>query len=314
MSLTYLYYPGCSLEGSARGVRSCPPGPCFAAAGNDIWRSCRSGPAAARARPRPPVRCSPWRCRREKPGAGPANAPRDTDVLVPCSACYLNLKKAVEKTREPCRARRHGQRPCWRKSALSVDEPTYAPGTFWTCSSVDIGARDLASPSCETSGCEGPRGCAPYYGCQCLRPYRVFDDPGAARHPWRPSSRRQGASGAFPWDVGGRCCGASNMTTKPEVGLDLVACHSKLAAQGRRCHRHGVSHVSDEPGSLSRQGLRPLRRRRDDIRSLPAPAPGPCHGAVVAGVGCRPQSLHYGCLVRPASNVGAGKAVTRGKG
>ncbi|MBW1764592.1 MAG: disulfide reductase, partial [Deltaproteobacteria bacterium] len=62
---------------------------------------------------------------------------------------------------------------------------------------------------------------APYYGCQCLRPYPVFDDPE------RPASMEPliSATGAdiFEWDMGGRCCGASNMNTKPESAIKLVA-------------------------------------------------------------------------------------------
>jgi heterodisulfide reductase subunit B len=39
------------------------------------------------------------------------------------------------------------------------------------------------------------------------------------------------AAGAkiHPWNMGGRCCGASHMTTKPEVALELVAAILKAA-------------------------------------------------------------------------------------
>ncbi|MEJ2657799.1 MAG: heterodisulfide reductase-related iron-sulfur binding cluster, partial [Desulfobacterales bacterium] len=70
---------------------------------------------------------------------------------------------------------------------------------------------------------------APYYGCQCLRPYAVFDDPEQPRS-MEPLIEAVGAK-IHPWNMGGRCCGASHMTTKPEVALDLVGSILK-AAQG----------------------------------------------------------------------------------
>jgi heterodisulfide reductase subunit B len=60
---------------------------------------------------------------------------------------------------------------------------------------------------------------APYYGCQCLRPYADFDDP------QRPTSmegliRATGAS-IWDWRMGASCCGASHMTTHMDQGLKL---------------------------------------------------------------------------------------------
>jgi heterodisulfide reductase subunit B len=70
---------------------------------------------------------------------------------------------------------------------------------------------------------------APYYGCQCLRPYVVFDDPEVPRS-MNPLIEATGAV-VHPWNMGGRCCGASHMNTKMDVGLALVAAILK-AAQG----------------------------------------------------------------------------------
>ena len=68
---------------------------------------------------------------------------------------------------------------------------------------------------------------APYYGCQCLRPYAVFDNP---EEPvtMEPLIRAAGAD-VFSWSMGGRCCGASNMTTKPHAGMQLVGSILKAA-------------------------------------------------------------------------------------
>jgi heterodisulfide reductase subunit B len=61
---------------------------------------------------------------------------------------------------------------------------------------------------------------APYYGCQCLRPYAAFDDPELPTS-MEPCLQAIGAE-VFPWRMGGRCCGASHMNTQRQVGLTLV--------------------------------------------------------------------------------------------
>ena len=67
---------------------------------------------------------------------------------------------------------------------------------------------------------------APYYGCQCLRPYPVFDDPEEPRS-MEPLIRATGAR-IHPWQMGAKCCGASHMNTKMDVALELV--HAILQA------------------------------------------------------------------------------------
>ncbi|HGY11033.1 MAG TPA: disulfide reductase, partial [Desulfobacterales bacterium] len=70
---------------------------------------------------------------------------------------------------------------------------------------------------------------APYYGCQCLRPFSVFDDP-EDPHSMDGLIKATGAD-LLEWDMGAQCCGASNTTTKPEAGMELVGRILK-AAQG----------------------------------------------------------------------------------
>jgi len=68
---------------------------------------------------------------------------------------------------------------------------------------------------------------APYYGCQALRPYVVFDDPECPQS-MEPLIEAIGAK-VHHWDMGGKCCGASHTTTKPEVGIELVSAILKKA-------------------------------------------------------------------------------------
>ncbi|MBF0257366.1 MAG: hypothetical protein HQK62_00780 [Desulfamplus sp.] len=61
---------------------------------------------------------------------------------------------------------------------------------------------------------------APYYGCQCLRPYSVFDDP-ELPCSMEPLIKATGAK-IHSWSMGAKCCGASHINTDPDVSLNLV--------------------------------------------------------------------------------------------
>ena len=210
--MNYLYYPGCSLEGTAKeydlSTRAFLEAMDVTLTEVPDWTCC--GASAAEATSAVLSIALPARnlalAQRAAPGS---------DVLIPCSACYLNLKKAAEKIREP--------------SVLSMVNTVLAeedlvmgtgarPRHLLDVLSVDIGAAALRSRV--VNRLDGLV-IAPYYGCQCLRPYRVFDDPERPRS-MAPLIEAVGAE-VFPWEMGGRCCGASHLTTKPAVGLELVA-------------------------------------------------------------------------------------------
>jgi len=134
---------------------------------------------------------------------------------VPCSACYLNLKKVEEKTRrEP--------ELLDTLNGILAEDHLQLNGGVHVRHLMDVMAADL--------GADTIRGrvkrkfqnfrIAPYYGCQCLRPYAVFDDP-EKPHSMEPLIEAIGAQ-IHPWNLGGKCCGASHMNTKMEVGLELV--------------------------------------------------------------------------------------------
>ena len=93
----------------------------------------------------------------------------------------------------------------------------------------DVGAERIRAQVIRPLG--GVRA-APYYGCQALRPYRVFDDPEEPRS-MEPILEALGAD-VHRWTMGARCCGAGLMTTKKEAALDAVA-HILRAARGSDC-------------------------------------------------------------------------------
>ena len=144
------------------------------------------------------------------------------EILVPCSACYLNLKKVEEKSRKDPEL-------LDKINTILKEKKLHFNGQARVRHLLDVVARDIG-PEKIVTRVKNPfmdLSIAPYYGCQCLRPYTVFDDPEEPRS-MEPVIEAVGAK-IHPWNMGGKCCGASHMTTKPEVALELVAAILKAA-------------------------------------------------------------------------------------
>ena len=138
----------------------------------------------------------------------------DLDLLVPCSACYLNLKKAEEAIRTSSRIRHE-------VNAVLAEEGLEVRGTTRVRHLLDVLAGDL-DPAQLAANIRHPLTgltVAPYYGCQCLRPYACFDN-GEAPLSMEPLIQAAGAQ-VHPWAMGPKCCGASHMHTHMQVGLEL---------------------------------------------------------------------------------------------
>jgi heterodisulfide reductase subunit B len=211
--MRYFYYPGCSLEGTAREYDLSTRAFLHAVGAELVdlpdWTCC--GATAAQGVSRLLALALPARNLALAEGAE-----EDLDILVPCSACYLNLRRAEERIRSGGEAKRE------INQALS-ETGLQCSGRVRVRHLLDVLTRDL-NPAIlaerVTHPLEGMR-IAPYYGCQCLRPYADFDDPEEPR-AMEPLIRAAGAD-LFPWKAGARCCGASHMTTKPGIGIELVA-------------------------------------------------------------------------------------------
>jgi len=213
--MKYLYYPGCSLEGTALeynlSTRSLMEGMGAELIDLEGWTCC--GATAVESVSRLLALALPARNLAVAEKMNESNDSRD--ILVPCSACYLNLKKVEEKTRsDPEILKEINQ--------ILKEEQLSLRGTVRVRHLLDVIANDLEPESFERRRTRSLAGfkIAPYYGCQCLRPYPVFDDPEVPRS-MEPIIRATGAE-VYPWKMGGRCCGASHMNTKMEVGLELV--------------------------------------------------------------------------------------------
>ena len=217
--MKYLYYPGCSLEGTAREY-DLSTRAFMQELGADLleikdWTCC--GASAAEA--------TSYLLSLALPACILAMAEKMNgvgEILVPCSACYLNLKKVEEKSRKDPEL-------LDKINTVLEEEKLHLRGQVRVRHLLDVVARDVGPKKIFTR-LKNPLvdlSIAPYYGCQCLRPYSVFDDPEAPTS-MEPVIKATGAK-IHTWDMGGRCCGASHMATKPEVALELVAAILKAA-------------------------------------------------------------------------------------
>jgi heterodisulfide reductase subunit B len=144
------------------------------------------------------------------------------EILVPCSACYLNLTKTAKKSAENPKLLET------INNVLAVEGLEFHNRLkirhLLDVLAVSIGADSIQSlVTRQLSNIS----VAPYYGCQCIRPYAVFDDP-EDPHSMEPLINAIGAK-VHSWDKGGDCCGASHINLKPEVSLELVTSILKAA-------------------------------------------------------------------------------------
>lgn len=210
--MPYLYYPGCSLQGTAKEYDIATRA-LMQALGVELieledWTCC--GASAADGVNALLSLALPARnlalAQRQAPGR---------PILVPCSACYLNLKKIEFKIRAQPEVLK-------TINAVLAAENLELQGPVEVRHLLQVLADDLGA------GRVGERvtrplpdlTVAPYYGCQCLRPYAVFDDPEQPRS-MEGLIRATGAR-VWPWTMGAKCCGAAHMNTEPEVALELT--------------------------------------------------------------------------------------------
>ncbi|MCF8093309.1 MAG: CoB--CoM heterodisulfide reductase iron-sulfur subunit B family protein [Desulfotignum sp.] len=210
--MDYLYYPGCSLEGTAmeydRSCRALSGALGMALVEISDWTCC--GATAAR--------CVDELLSVVLPARNLALAEKTDpgiDILVPCSACYLNLETARETIRtDPVMRNRVNQ--------ILAPDNLVVTGSNRVRHLLDVLSRDGAADQVAARAGTNMADLviAPYYGCQCLRPFHEFDDPELPRSMDR-LIRATGAQ-VLEWDMGGTCCGAATATTRPGVGQALV--------------------------------------------------------------------------------------------
>jgi heterodisulfide reductase subunit B len=137
------------------------------------------------------------------------------DLLTPCAACYLVLNKTQMRLEDNVTTR--GQ----ITGALEKVGLHYS-GKAKVRHPLDVFVNDLGLDALKAKVKKPLTDLkvAPYYGCQIVRPYALFD----SQHDPKTMDRIIEALGAkavdYPFKT--RCCGGSQTGTLPEVGLHLV--------------------------------------------------------------------------------------------
>ncbi len=210
--MKYLYYPGCSLEGTSIeynvSTKVLLKALDLELKEIEDWNCCGATAAEAQSSLLSYVLPARNLALSEKMNTS-------KEILVPCSACYLNLKKteiAIKKDKALLRT---------INTALAEDDLALQ-GEVTVRHLLDVLSNDIDIETIQKTAQDKMSGLviAPYYGCQCLRPFAVFDDP-EDPHSMDALIRATGAK-PLEWDMGGQCCGASNTSTKPEAGMALV--------------------------------------------------------------------------------------------
>jgi heterodisulfide reductase subunit B len=217
--MRYLYYPGCSLEGTALeySVATWALMETMEAEIKEIdnWTCCGASAAESKSSLLSLV----------LPAINLAKAEEmdpEASVLAPCSACYLNLKKAEVKTHKDFSLLK-------TVNEVLKEENLQYRGKARVKHLLDVLVNDMGPEKIKSKikyPLDGLK-IAPYYGCQCLRPYPVFDDPEQPKS-MEPLLEAAGAD-VFSWNMGPKCCGAALLTTKREDGIKLVTSILKAA-------------------------------------------------------------------------------------
>ena len=214
--MKYLYYPGCSLEGTAKEYNIATAS-LMKNLGAELieienWNCCGASAAESVSDllsyvlPARNLAIAEKMC---------AETGESLDILVPCSACYLNLKKVTEEIKTNLQLF-DTINTVLKEDNLELKNKLNARHLL----DVLVNDIDIDFYKSKIKLFFEDFSVAPYYGCQCLRPYHVFDNPEKPKsmEPLILSTRAM----VHTWEMGGRCCGASHMSTKPEIGQKLV--------------------------------------------------------------------------------------------
>ena len=210
--MRYLFYPGCSAESSALEYKTSTLAVLEALEAEveelEDWTCCGASVAATMSDLLGVVLPARNLALAEQGGDG-------REMLAVCSACYTNFRRTAAAI-----ASQRGLLDTINQ-ALEVEGLAYH-GTVTVRHLMDVVANDFSLEAIAARVQRPLTGLtvAPYYGCQTVRPYSPFDDD------QRPSSmvgilEALGAT-VHRHNREASCCGTSLLTTKPEVGFQMV--------------------------------------------------------------------------------------------
>ncbi|MFO7866429.1 MAG: CoB--CoM heterodisulfide reductase iron-sulfur subunit B family protein [Candidatus Aminicenantes bacterium] len=207
--MPYAYYPGCSLESSAKGYNESVHF-VFNSLGEELkeiddWNCCGATYYMATKETISLVISARNLALAEKQGL---------DVVAPCSSCYTILYKTNEILKNNFILKEKVNQAL-RKDGLEYNLSVNVRHPLEVLVN-DIGIKTIAGKAAHSL--KGIK-LAQYYGCQIVRPDRGLDD----KDDPQMMDSLCGALGAenvyFPLKV--ECCGGMLMTTYPDLGLEL---------------------------------------------------------------------------------------------
>ncbi len=209
--MKYAYYPGCSLEsGSAAydvSVRAVADALGFELEELDDWNCCgateyftQNELVATSVIARNLAICRP----------------DQTQLVAPCAACFLNLKKTDHLMAEHPHMKRQVN------EALAAGGLHYDPGKVTVRHLLDLIYTDVGEAKIRQKAVKSLKGLrvAPYYGCQVVRPMNGFDNP---EYPMKMDE-------LFTWlgaevvdyPVKAHCCGGHMTQISEDASFELI--------------------------------------------------------------------------------------------
>ncbi len=219
--MSYAYYPGCSLKGSANAYEESLLAICERLGVGldelDDWNCC--GATAYWAVDQMKAFAMTARNLALAELTEPGSAP--VDLMAPCGGCYMMLLKSQRYLKEH------------QSVADTVEEALEAAGLHYdgrvrVRHPLDVLVNDIGLERVADAVTRPLSGLkvACYYGCLLVRPYATFDD----QHEPTSMDRLMAALGADPIDwplktrcCGGSCCGGPLIGTIREAGLRLIS-------------------------------------------------------------------------------------------
>ncbi len=207
-ALRYAYYPGCSLESSAREYDLSLRAVCekldVELLDIEDWNCCGATPAGQDELLAHSLSARNLAWAEE----------RGLDVLVPCSECYKNLARAAKALRED---------PQMRREINAILDPLKVKGHVRVKHPLEVFVRDVGLErirSLVTFPLEGLR-VAPYYGCLITRPRNDFDSP---ENPtaFEELFEALGAHNVDYYPYKARCCGGALLLSNQPLALRMT--------------------------------------------------------------------------------------------
>ena len=213
--MSYLYYPGCSLKSTGLAYEESVL-PVFNMLGVPLreledWNCCGATAYMSISE----LKAFTLSARNLALAQQQSHDEAGVDLIVPCAACYLGLKKAQKYLKDNPEVCEKVDR------ALRAGGLEYSNNDVRIRHPLDVIVNDVGLDTVQ-SRVKRPLEMlkvASYYGCQIVRPYADFDDQ---HHP-TSMDRIVEALGADPidWPIKTRCCGGSLTGTVQEVGQRL---------------------------------------------------------------------------------------------